>query len=128
MRIDPALEEQLAEADASSKSLAVWGTLQTPLGKRDLSPTDVGELAHRIVARAEEATGDRAKAVQVYENLNTFSLDATPRLIRNLAMQPEVASLGAALRKESMAIEPVPTTPEEKAKVRAVRRRHSRRR
>lgn len=113
MRIDPVLEEQLAEADASSKPVGVWGTLGLPDGNDSLSQDQVTELARGIVARAEQATGEQAIAVQVYENLNAFSLDGPPELIRTIARQPEVLSLGAARQKESLAIEPAPTTPQE---------------
>jgi hypothetical protein len=126
VRIDPVLEEQLAEAETSSTPVGVWGTLGLPAGSKSLSPNEVEELARRIVARAEQATGEHASAVQVYENLNTFSLDGPPELIRTIARQPEVVSIGAARRKESMVIEAVPTTPAEEAKARRRGRNRSR--
>ena len=117
-RIDQRLEQQLSEAAAKSAHVGVWGTLALPVGKRTLTPADVVALTHRIVRRAEQASGHEAKSVQVYENLNTFSLDGPPALIRTIAAQPEVVSLRPAQLKESLAIEPVPTTPKEAAKAR----------
>ena len=120
-QINSALEKQLAEAKKNSATVGVWGTLD---GER-VVPSEMVELARRIIARAEGMTGRHASAVQIYENLNSFSLDGDPDLIRTIAQQPEVLSLAAAARNESFVIEPVPTTPAEAA---GARRRGRRRR
>lgn len=123
MHVDSVLDEQIKAAAAGAPRVGAWGTLAIPVGKRSLSPAEVDELARRVVARVERAIGRRAESFRVYENLNSFSLDASPELIRALAAQPEVASLNPT-KNESFAFEPIETTP---AEAEVVRRHKARR-
>lgn len=123
LHVDSVLEEQIKAAAAGGPCVGVWGTLAMPVGKKSLSPAEVDELARRVVARVEKALGRRAESFHVYENLNSFSLDAPPELIRALAAQPEVASLNPT-KNELFAFEPIETTP---AEAEAVRRHNARR-
>jgi hypothetical protein len=93
--IDPTLEEYLAAAEGGSGSVSVWGILGVP-GKRVLTPSETEELAQRVVKSAEEASHDRAVSVQVYGNLNAFSLDGSAALVRSLAAQPEIHAIRSA--------------------------------
>jgi hypothetical protein len=119
VRIDPELQAQLAAS--GTKRLTAWGTLAAPAGTKDVTAGDLRDLVTRVVKRCEAATGTRAESVRVFENLNSFAVDAPPDLIGALAQQPELLSLNAT-GKSGFTIEPEPTTPSEKAEV----RRHNR--
>jgi len=125
LRIDSALERQIATAEQASQTVPVWATVAIPVGKKTLSPKDVGELARRVVERVEKATGSRAEELEIYENLNAFSVNGTPELIRALARQPEIAAIRSTA-KGSFSFAPVPTTPSEANAVRQSRSRGSR--
>jgi hypothetical protein len=96
--IDPTLEEQIVAAEGVSQPVSVWGILSEP-GKRLLTPSETEELAKRVVTRAEEACRDQAASVQVYGNLNAFTLDGSAALIRSLAAQPEIRAIHSAANK-----------------------------
>jgi hypothetical protein len=90
--INPTLEQHLAAAEDAAESVSVWGILSLP-GKRILTPSETEELAQRVVKSAEEASHDRAASVQVYSNINAFTLYGSAALIRSLAAQPEIRAI-----------------------------------
>jgi hypothetical protein len=96
--IDPTLEEDLVAAEGGSLPVSVWGILSEP-GKRLLTPSETEEIAKRVVSRAEAASRDQAASVQVYGNLNAFTLDGSAALVRSLAAQPEIRAIHSAANK-----------------------------
>jgi len=124
VRIDPQLEEELNKAEAdSAQQIGVWATVGTKEGRPTLAPAEVTDLARAMIERAESRSGHRAAAVKVHENLNTFTLDAPAKLIRELAQEPQVLQLRSVRRGESMAIKPEPSPPSDVVAVRRRRRR-----
>jgi hypothetical protein len=111
--IDSVLEQQISAAADGSDAVGVWGELRAAS-----SPDDVKKLVHGVLARVEKGTGLRADDLQVYDNLNAFSLNGHPELIRALADQPEVISLKSTA-KGPFSFDSVETT---KAEAETVRR------
>lgn len=123
MRIDPQLEEELSKSEAdSAQQIGVWATVGTKEGHPTLAPAEVTDLARALIERAESRSGHRADAVKVHENLNTFTLNAPAKLIRELAQEPQVLQLRSVRSGESMAIKPEASTPSDVAAVRQRRR------
>jgi hypothetical protein len=88
-RVDPELDRQLAAA-ASDQPVEAVAIL------RGVTPsTPVPELVDRILRRVGEQAGSEPADLNVFGNLGSFVLAASPEFLRRLSQDPDVHSLGA---------------------------------
>jgi hypothetical protein len=85
------LSELLNHLDAHGGNAAVVVALEPPKDQPAPSSSETKRLASELMTRAEEATGLKVEASNVFPNLGRFVLKAPAELIRNIAAQPEVA-------------------------------------
>jgi hypothetical protein len=103
---DAELRRQITAAEAAGVPVSATFTLRTPPGKTILSPEETRTMVQGLVRRAERETDARAQ-VNVFENLQSFAVEAPPKLITHLASQPEVEGAHANERREDLLIRPV---------------------
>lgn len=88
-KVDPELERQLEESPADALVDVVF-FLQPASGIPPAS--EVEEQVARLVERVESKSGVRTSELNVFPNLASFVVRATPELIEGLLQQPEVAA------------------------------------
>jgi hypothetical protein len=99
-KADPELVRQLEDASPDALVDAVFV----------LEPTDgvlasgaVEDAVRRLVERAESETGGKVSELNVFPNLASFVVRATPSLVEELMDQPEVRSAVANRQPDSSA-------------------------
>lgn len=102
--LDPELIRQMAVSGEAPVEAVVH------LRHREGSPAppeDTERLAHELITRSKKISGERQSDVNVFRYLHSFSIVATPKLIKVLISQPEVASAVANRQPGSGFIPPV---------------------
>jgi hypothetical protein len=92
-RIDASLLRELAEAEQAKSLLqaVVFLRRSDPDGPPP-TPEQTESAVERLIERAAEASGERPAALNVFGNLNSFALEASPVFIRSLIASDEVRS------------------------------------
>lgn len=72
-------------------------------------PGETEARVKRLVRRAESAVGESVREINVFRNLGSFVVEASPRLVRALADQDEVRS--ATPNRPGKALEPAAKAP-----------------
>jgi hypothetical protein len=85
------LSELLNHLDVHGGNEAVVVALEPPKGQVVPSSSETERVASELMHRAEQATGLKVEASNVFPRLGRFVLRAPADLIRNIASQPEVA-------------------------------------
>lgn len=106
-KIDPVLREQLTRAATTSEEIAaVFQIRGAKAGESFARPEDARKLVERILSEAEEATGLRHGALNVFTNLSSFVVTGPAPLIQKLTERKEITAAVANRKPESMMIRP----------------------
>src|SRR5579871_3440652 len=104
--IDPQLRSQIAKADAAHPTVAATFTLRNSArGLR--SPQETQRVVQRILERCQAQTKVRPKGFNVFENLQSFAVDAAPDFVQALLNEPEIESATANEQSDDLLIRPV---------------------
>lgn len=98
--VDPQLREQLAQAGESHVEAVFRLRPDTRTSARAAPAGRTTARVGALLARMEGKLAESPSAVNVFRNLGYFVVSASPRFIRALAEQPEVASAQANRRSE----------------------------
>jgi hypothetical protein len=77
--------------------------LKASAGKVAAAPAETDAVVEGLLSRAAEARGERHREVNVFRNLGSFVVQASPRFVRQLLDQPQVRS--ARVNRPSRGIE-----------------------
>jgi hypothetical protein len=91
-KIDPILSNLLQETRSSVEPIQVVVVLKSGLGEKPASSSETHEAAHDLIHRVEQETGEAPRRYNVFGNLSSFAIEATPNFIRRLVEKDEVAS------------------------------------
>jgi hypothetical protein len=106
-RVDPELLRQLDEHEASSRPVEAVFTLKTGRGALRAAKGDETEAAvRRILDRVEAQVGVPPDDSNVFRHLGAFVVVASPRFVRALMAQDEIATATANRQPTSMIIPP----------------------
>src|SRR5687767_7228537 len=91
--IDPQLEDQLARATGGGddESVAATFMLRSP-DNSALSPTETKNVVDEVLERTERRTHAKPNDVNVFPDLQSFVVDASPAFVREVLRQPEIDS------------------------------------
>ena len=117
-KVDPVLTKQLDSAAGEERPVEAVVMLRQASQKVAADPEDTEKTTYKILHRVESLVGKGAKDVNIFRNLGSFVVAAEPDFLRELVMQPEVASVVANQQPYEAAMPPV--------KKRAVRSLHKR--
>ena len=85
------LSDLLSHLDAHGGNAAVVVALEPPKGQTVPSSFETERMASELMKRAEQETGLKVEASNVFPRLGRFVFKAPAELIRHVASQPEVA-------------------------------------
>jgi hypothetical protein len=106
MKLDPELVRQLAATTDDGRVEAVV-RLQPSGGLPTTPPEETERLAHELVRRTQQESGEHEDAINVFKYLGSFAISASPAFMKALIAQPEVASALANKQPDSGMIRPV---------------------
>jgi hypothetical protein len=90
-RVDPSLLRELAEAE--NKKLLLQAVIFLRSDKGDAPPPEETERKVRqLLAGASKKTGEEPVGVNVFRNLNSFAIEASPAFVRTLLKSKKVRS------------------------------------
>jgi len=106
--IDPELERQLGAAATSNQPIEVVVRLR-PEDPAEIvpSPERTKELAEEILTRVKKRSGNAAARHNIFANLGSLVVSASPEFVRQLITQPEVAAAVANQQPGSALMPPV---------------------
>jgi hypothetical protein len=91
--LDAELLRQLESAEATNDRVQAVFSIRPPdPTRRFATPEETDELAHELIHRVEEAVGQPPADYNIFRNLGSFVVEASPEYLRNLLDQDEVAS------------------------------------
>jgi hypothetical protein len=94
---DPELERQIAAAKCNDKSVSACFILKRPAGTSSLEPVETGRTVRDLLDRVTRSARSTPREFQVFPYMQSFSVDAAPDFIEELARQDEI---GHALANE----------------------------
>jgi hypothetical protein len=112
-RVDPELIAQVSAAATRSQPIveAVIRVRPEDPAQPAASPERTEAIARQLVERVGKETGAAAERVNVFRNLGTFAVAASPEFVKTLYRQPEVASAMANRPRGGALIPPVAKRP-----------------
>ena len=120
--IDPELQRQLDAAATSNQAVEVVVRLRPDDPSQVVpSPERTKELAEKVLKRVKKRVGNPETRHNVFTNLGSFVVSASPDFVRGLISQPEVAAAVANRQPGSAAMPPV----EEKSSPRSTQKKSS---
>jgi hypothetical protein len=105
------LDDLLKHLDRVGGDAAVVVALRSSSAGELPSPNETQRLASQLIARAEDATGQRIARSNVFKRLGRFVIEAPAAAIRFVAAQPEVTETTPNKLQGLGLIEPVRKTP-----------------
>jgi hypothetical protein len=99
VKTDPELLRQVDSAALGSEPIQAVFTLSLPM-KELLNPQKVKEAAYKIVKEVSEQVGETPGDVNVFENLGSFVISATPAFIRKLLSETRISAAVANKQPE----------------------------
>jgi hypothetical protein len=93
--LDPALQRELEDAERAERPLEAVVFLRAPQAAAPPTPEQTERVVEGLLRRTERDTGERAASVNVFRNLHSFALAASPSFIRSLLKDERVASARA---------------------------------
>ncbi len=91
-RIDPILATLLDKARESKDPVQVVVVLKPDAGESVSAPARTEQLASELIQRVQKETGEAPLRFNVFRNLSSVAVEATPNFIRSLIAKDEVAS------------------------------------
>ena len=107
-KIDPELQRQLEWAEGADEAVEAVLVLNGNNGSIP-SPEQVGDIADKVIDRAQRQSGSAPEDVNVFRHMASFVVRAKPRFLLTLLEQPEIASVVANRQRE--ALKPAASTP-----------------
>lgn len=101
--VDDELTRQLSDA-ASDANVAAVFTLRTPEGVPFLSAAETESAVQEILGSVPPKSRALLGHLKVFGNVQSFALDGSPALVRQLLQRPEIASAIADRRSGSSMI------------------------
>ena len=103
--VDPELERQLDAADDDTPVQAVF-TLKTPAGEPYRSAASTKECVSKMIDAAATTAKGAPERLNVFPNLQSFTVAGKPSLVRSLMSNDQVASAMANQQPEDLQIRP----------------------
>lgn len=101
---DPELMQQIESARGTGQPVEAVVMLRSDSHSRIVpAPEEVSRLTADVLQRVTDAVGSRPHEVNIFQNLGSFALSASPEFLQKLLKQPEIASIMAnrlPLRKQ----------------------------
>lgn len=91
-RVDPELQKQLEAASAATANVEAVFYLRPPSPKALMAPDVTEAVVSTVLDRVSTAVGEPPKDFNVFRNLGSFVVVATPRFVSELLKQPEIGS------------------------------------
>jgi hypothetical protein len=112
-QVDPALTRQLEQRAGSSgeDTLGAVLSLRAPKSRKFLSARETESIVRQVLQRVKTEVGSGPQDLNVFANLGSFVVTATPQFIRTLIDQQEIATATANEQPQDLAIEPVGSEP-----------------
>ena len=110
--VDPELTRQLSRAKPGEIVQGVF-VLQTPPTQSYLTAAETRARVQEVLSAAQKECGQRCLRVTVFENLQSFALQAPREVVEAVLQSPAINSAMANVQRESMQIEPIRPTPPE---------------
>ncbi|MCI0515852.1 hypothetical protein L0128_21780 [candidate division KSB1 bacterium] len=104
-KTDPELIRQLDAAQGDSELVEAVITLRAS-PRQIIPPERVEELVQKILSRASQNAGSKAKEVNVLHNLGVLVVSAKAEFIRTLLNDPAIASAMSNRKMDSAIIAP----------------------
>src|SRR5712691_3219915 len=107
-KIDPELLRQLQDTAADAGTVeAVVSLCPNDPQQMVPAPERMEELVRQVLDRVKQRVGSKETRYNVFRNLGSFVVSANPKFVRELILQPEVATVAANRQSESAVIAPV---------------------
>jgi hypothetical protein len=90
-KIDPTLASALDEAGTNDPIQAVVA-LRTEVAGRTMDPAASEDMVTALIHQVAEETGESPTRYNVFRNLSSLAIEATPKFIRRLIEHDEVIS------------------------------------
>ena len=107
MGVDPALRKAIETRSGTGEPVVAHVTLETPAGKTYLSAEETQAAVRALLDRVRDAVHEAPHAVNVFPNVQSFSVVASALFVQHLLEQPEVAAATGAKTAEDVLIKPV---------------------
>jgi transposase len=91
-QVDPSLLRELEDAERAARPLEAVVFLRRGEAAGTPTPDQTERDVAKLLRSAERDTGERAAAVNVFRNLHSFALAASPSFIRSVLRDERVAS------------------------------------
>jgi hypothetical protein len=104
--VDPELERQLIDAPEGHSVEAVFRLKPPDSVTTAAAPEETERLAHELLKRAKESSGQTEDGMNVFRYLGSFAVAARPEFLRTLMSQPEVATVVANRKSGSVGVIP----------------------
>lgn len=101
VKTDPELLRQIETKTSNDELVQAVFTLRLP-SKQLLVPKRVEEVTHKVLDRVSQQMGVDAAEVNIFRNLGAFAISAPSSFIRELLLEPEIASAIANQQHEQI--------------------------
>lgn len=92
-KTDQELLKQIEDAEARQEAVQAVFSLRPPdPGARFVTPEETDELVEALLKRLADETGESPRDYNVFRNLGSFVVDASPGYVRKMMDQAEIAS------------------------------------
>ena len=120
--IDPELEKQLNSAAASNEPVeAVFRLKPDDPSQIVPSPERTKQIVESILKRVKSRIGKSAARHNIFTNLGSFAVAASPDFVRNIISQPEVVAAVANRQPYDASMPPIDVKSSEAVKQRKTR-------
>ena len=85
--------------------------LRTPASQAYLTGAETRDRVHKLLTDAQKQCGAACERVTIFENLQSFALDATREVVQAVLASPAIDSAMANVQPESLQIEPIRPKP-----------------
>jgi hypothetical protein len=110
-QVDLELTRQLSQAAPGQAVQGVF-VLRTPPSQPYLTAAETKDRVHAVLAAAQKQCGADCERVTIFENLQSFALQAPREMVQAVLSSPAIASAMANTQPESLQIEPIrPSAP-----------------
>lgn len=104
--VDAELTRQLSRAAPGEAVQGVF-VLRTPPSQAYLTAAETRDRVHELLTAAQKRCGFDCEQVTIFENLQSFALQAPREVLQAVLASPQIASAMANAQPESLQIEPI---------------------
>jgi hypothetical protein len=110
-KLDPTFARQLDAAEDDVPVEAVVRLQPTDPAAMTTQPEETDRLTRELVERVQQKSGQREHGLNIFPNLGSFAISASPQFFKTLIAQPEVAAVVANRQPEAGSIPVVSKRP-----------------